>query len=341
MGETMRSESLLRLNRLVPSNRLKFLAVLAADMVGARHMIVRFDPIQACNLRCGMCYFSDSKWIERNPVKRFSNDEILRLADMFFPQAIQLHIGARTEPTVYKDYTSLITLGKQYKIPFIGLTTNGQLLTRTNTRILIEAGLDEITLSVHGVKKDTYEKMMRGASFEAFHRNLETIVDVKRELGKTNPAIRINYTVNPDNLSELYYFFDFFGSYNITTLQVRPIVDFGKTDYKNKNLVKHREKYNWIIDFLISQCRRRGIFLLANKDDPGYERQNEFAVVYRVAVLRYIGPGEVWKDDFDFTSETYQEHKSRTGYRRELLRYVLKGDALLVNNTFMASSQVF
>ncbi|MBV9480659.1 MAG: radical SAM protein [Acidobacteria bacterium] len=337
----MRSESLLRLNRLVPSNRLKFLIVLAADVVGARHMIVRFDPIQACNLRCGMCYFSDHEWIERNPVKRFSKDEILRLADMFFPQAIQLHIGARTEPTVYKDYPSLVRLGKQYKIPFIGLTTNGQLLTRTNIRLLIEDGLDEITLSTHGIKKDTYEKMMRGASFETFHRNLKTIVDTKRELKKDNPAIRINYTVNPDNLSELYRFFDFFGNYDITTLQIRPIIDLGRTDYKNKSLVKHRQQYNCVIDFLISQCRRRGIFLLANKDDPGYERQNKFAVVYRIAVLRYIGPGEVWKKGYDFTSETYQKHKSHTGYRRELLRYVLKGDSSLVNNSFVASSQIF
>lgn len=337
----MRSESLLRLNRLIPSNRLKFLAVLAADIVGARHTIVRFDPIRACNLRCGMCHFSDQEWIERNPVKRFSDNEVLRLADMFFPQAIQLHIGARTEPTVYKNYPSLVMLGKQYKIPFIALTTNGQLLTQTNIRLLIEIGLDEITLSTHGVKKDTYEKMMRGASFEIFHRNLKTIVDVKRELGKNNPAIRINYTVNPDNLSELYFFFDLFGIYNINTLQVRPIIDSGRTDYKNKNLVKHRQQYNRVIDFLISQCRRRGIFLLANKDDPGYERQNKFAVVYRNAVLRYIGPEEVWKDGFDFTSETYREYKSRTGYRRELLRYVLKGDTSLVNNSFMASSQVF
>lgn len=182
---------------------------------------------------------------------------------------------------------------------------------------------------------------MRGASFETFHHNLETIADAKRELGKNNPAIRINYTVNPDNLSELYGFFDLFGGHRITTLQVRPIIDLGETDYKNKNLAKHRQQYHQMIDFLISQCRRRGIFLLANKDDPGYERQNKFAVVYRVAVLRYIGPDEVWKDGFDFTSETYQEHKSRTGYRRELLRYVLKGDASLVNNTFMASSQAF
>src|SRR6266436_2199443 len=108
----MRSESLVRLNRLIASNRLKFLAVLAADVVGARHLILRFDPVQACNLRCGMCYFSDAEWLKHHPVKRFSEDEIRRLADMFFPKAVQLHIGCSMEPTLYKGYPSLVTLGK-------------------------------------------------------------------------------------------------------------------------------------------------------------------------------------------------------------------------------------
>ena len=98
--------------------------------------------------------FSDDEWLMHNSVKRFSDDEIRRLADMFFRQAIQLHIGAAMEPTVYKDYPSLVTLGKQYKIPFIGFTTNGQLLTRASIRLMIQAGLDEITLSAHGVKKE-------------------------------------------------------------------------------------------------------------------------------------------------------------------------------------------
>ena len=245
------------------------------------------------------------------------------------------------EPTVYKEYPSLVMLGKRYKIPFIGFTTNGQLLTRASIRLMIEAGLDEITLSTHGIKQDTYEKLMQGASFETYHRNLRTIVDLKRELGKKNPAIRINYTVNPDNLSELRGFFELFGDYDITTLQVRPIVDFGNTDYRNKNLTKKGKEYDEIVDFLISECRRRGIFFLVNKLDPGYERNNKFAVVYEKAVMRHLAPSQVWKDGFDFRSETYREHVSRIGYRRELLKYVLQGDASLMNKSFVASSQLF
>jgi MoaA/NifB/PqqE/SkfB family radical SAM enzyme len=337
----MRTESLVRLNRLITSNRLKFLAVLAADLIGVRHLILRFDPVLACNLRCGMCFFSDDEWLEHNPIKRFSDDEIKRLADMFFPQAMQLHIGCVAEPTVYKGYPFLVTLGKRYKIPFIGFTTNGQLLTPANIELMLEAGLDEITLSTHGIKKDTYEGLMRGASFEKYHRNLRTLVDLKRASQQKKPAIRINYTVNPDNLSELYGFFDLFGEYDISTLQVRPIIDFGNTEYKNKTLTRHSAEYNEIVDFLIEECHRRDISLLANKYDPGYDQINNFAVVYEKAVMRYLGPGKVWMDGFDFKSETYREHMRRIGYRRELLRYVVQGDASLVRKTAFASSQLF
>jgi hypothetical protein len=55
----------------------------------------------------------------------------------------------------------------------------------------------------NGITKESYEKLMQGAWFETFHRALRTIVELKRKFETTKPAIRINYTVNPENLSEL------------------------------------------------------------------------------------------------------------------------------------------
>jgi hypothetical protein len=115
----------------------------------------------------------------------------------------------------------------------------------------------------------------------------------------------------------------------------------GATAYGHRDITAYDQEYNQIIDFLISECRRRGILLLANKRDPTYRYNNKFAVVYDKAVFRYIGPDVVWKDGFDFTSGTYRDHISRIGYRRELLKYVLKGDGPLLNNSVRASSQLF
>jgi MoaA/NifB/PqqE/SkfB family radical SAM enzyme len=337
----MRSETLIRLNRVVASNRLKFLAVLAADLVRARYMILYLDPVAACNLKCRMCYFSDPEWRVRNPVARFSDDDIHRLAEMFFPQAAQLHLGGAMEPTLYKGFPALVSLAKRHNVPFVSLTTNGQLLTKADLRVMIGAGLDEITLSTHGTTRETYENMMQGASFEIFQRALRAIVELKLEHKKRKPTIRINYTVNPDNLPELRGFFNSFGDYDITTLQVRPMVDVGNTEYKKKDLTIHRDKYNSVIDSLISECRRRGVYLLANKHDPENEKNNKYAVVYEKAVVRTLSPRKVWKESFDFRLETYREHSKRIGFRRELLKYVLQGDASLLNKSPLASSRIF
>src|SRR6266403_269003 len=83
-------------------------------------------------------------------------------------------------------------------------------------------------------------------------------------------------------------------------LQVRPMFNVGATAYEHRDITAYDQEYNQIIDFLISECRRKGILLLANKRDPTYRYNNKFAVVYDKAVFRYIGPDVVWRDGFDF-----------------------------------------
>jgi len=319
----MQTEHLLRLNRLVKSPRVKFAGALALDVLGMRHLIVRFDPVLACNIRCGMCYFSDEAWLAANPVKRFSDEEIDRLADMFLPYTLQFHIGCGAEPTLYKNFPRLVELGKKYKVPFIGFTTNAQLLTEDKSKALIAAGLDEITISAHGVLRESYEHLMKRASYDRFHENLAALAKAKRAANSKSPRLRVNYTVNPDNLRELRQFFDVFGSYDLATLQVRPIMDLGETTYQNKDLGPFIAEYDEIMDELGVECRKRGIALLANREDPTYQSDNSSGFVYEKAVLRYVGPSHVWRDGFDWRTSTYREFQREVGYRRELLGYVL------------------
>lgn len=219
---------------------IKFAAALAADILGIRHLIIRLDPIMACNLQCRMCYFSDEDYLPPGPVQRFSKEDIERLADMFFPLALQLHIGCGTEPTMFKGYPALVDVARRHKVPFIGFTTNGQLLTPTSMRTMIEAGLSEITLSTHGVKRETYEWLMKGASFDRFHANLRMLAELKKQMGSSTPRLRINYTVNATNLEELDGFFTCFDGYGIATLQIRPMDDIGRTAYPWEDMSKHK-----------------------------------------------------------------------------------------------------
>ncbi|WP_051340371.1 radical SAM protein [Azospirillum halopraeferens] len=334
------SRTLLKLNRLVRSNRLKFAAALAADVLGLRYTIVRMDPVAACNLRCAMCYYSDGDWYAANAGPRLTAARVERLAGAFFPEAVQVFIGCGSEPTMWKGYPDIVGLAKRYGVPFVSLVTNAQLLTQRTIEDLVTRGLDEIIVSVHGTDAATYERLMKGARWTRLHDNLKALTAVRDSLGSKTPALRINFTVNNDNVGQIAELPAVFGPYSPATIQIRPIIDLGNTAYADKDLSRSLEAYDAGIEQLRRDCAAAGIALLANAHDPLYGSGQSGAKVYENAVLRYIGPTRAWKTDFDVERETYAGFKARIGFRRSLLRWAVLGSRDLEHHTVLASSDV-
>ena len=335
---------LIKLNRLISNNRIKFFLVFLADLLGCRYTIVRFDPALACNLRCQVCYFSDPQWRKQNPPTVFSDDDILKISKYFFPTALQLYIGCGTEPTIYKNYTNIIKIAKNYKVPFISLISNGQLINKLHLNQFIEYGLDELTISTHGVKSSTYETLMRGASYQHFIELLEAIDEIKRDNNSNKPLLRINYTVTPDNLIELNGFFEAYGRFNINTIQLRPVFDWCinsiTTEYRTHDLMPFINEYNKIVSQFIVICKERNISLFYNVIDPTYAKDNAFAPVYNEGVIRLINPRKVWLEEFDWKNESYDQFKRRIGFRQKMLEYAVGKRKIEYQKTSSVLSEV-
>lgn len=327
---------LIKLNRLVRSHRVKFASVLIAHRLKMRHLFLRFDPVMACNLRCTMCYFSDAEY-RKNAKGIFRKEDIERIAKLLFPKTLQLVIGCGTEPTLYKDYTEIVRLAKSYGVPFVGFTSNGMLLTDESLARFVEFGLDELALSVHGVTKETYERFMVNASFGKFLDLLERLDILKKAHHSSSPNLRINYTVNSENLQELGRFFDVFGKYAIKTLQVRPVMDIGGT-FRTPLQDSEIETYRSVVGSLSAACKQRGITLLANTADPSYQQANDNSVILE-AVKRYISPEVVWRKDFNWKDESYEEFCSRIGWSGYLLKNVVSSRKNLSDNAVTFSGK--
>jgi molybdenum cofactor biosynthesis enzyme MoaA len=267
-----------------------------------------------------MCYFSDPSFTKEK-TGRFSPAEIERIAQVFFPWAVQLYVGCGTEPTTYKGFVDIIALGKKYKVPMVGMVTNGQLLTAEHLEKLVDLGLDELTLSTHGVERQTYERMMRRASFDKFLGVLGQLEAIKKRRGATRPQLRLNYTVNAQNLEELAGFLDVYGKYTLRTLQVRPIVDLGNTEYTEKDLTPHLARYNQILGGIERMCREKGIRLLANYEDVSYKKTTTRAALAS-EVLVYLSPQDLSKPAFDWRHESYLSYCRRTRWSRSLVKKV-------------------
>lgn len=312
---------LVKVNRFLRSHRLKFAALLAMHYLRRRYLCLRFDPVMSCNLRCQMCYFSDPAFTKEHN-GRFSWEEIERLAEVFFPWTLQLYIGCGTEPTTYKRFVDILALAKHYRVPMVGMVSNGQLLTKEHIEKLVDLGLDELTLSTHGVTPETYERMMRRASFGRFIEVLDTLDSVKGKRGARLPDLRLNYTVNPDNLEELSGFFKVYGKYQIRTLQVRPIIDFGNIEYQKKDLTPYREEYQRVLTTLQGESLQRRVRLLANTEDLSYANKATTPLLADEVTV-YINPEQISKQGFDWRHESYASYCRRTGWWRTIMKRIV------------------
>ena len=312
----------------VRSSRVKHLGVLAFYLAKKRYLGLFLDPTQACNLKCRMCYFSGES--HRRPDRSLlSLDDYKAMADAVFHRVLCLQIGCGAEPTLYPHLPELVRLAKEKGVPNISLTTNGNLLDGGKLDKLIDAGLDELILSVHGLTRSTYEYLMQHAQFDKFLALLDGIRQVKsRHQGF---SLRINYTVNEDNVEELALFPKVFEGLKVDVLQVRPVQNLGDSDYKNFNLDKVKQCYDNVFGLLTEYARRHDTLLIVPSKanicamTGGGEIENEIKSNEHIQDLTHVygRPGFLWRHDFDFRTDTFEKYCKRNGYLREVMPGVL------------------
>ncbi|OAV70783.1 Molybdenum cofactor biosynthesis protein A [Bacteroidales bacterium Barb4] len=308
---------ILRLTTRIKSRRLKLFGIWLFHVLGKRYSGIFLDPVFACNFRCKMCYFSDA---EKRKTYRgtLSYEDIELIAAALFHRALKLQIGCGAEPALHKDLTRIIALGKHYKVPYISLTTNGSLLTKEQLKEMVAAGLDEITISAHGLTKETYESLMTNGNFNRFKESLGIISDIKKQYSLFR--VRINYTINKDNLDELKYFWDIIGD-DINVLQLRPIQKIGESEYTDFDLSDIYTKYDTVLTPLIEACRRKNITcIVPEKENIAALENNEEADQSIVeATYCYVSPRGCWKDGFDYKTDTFESFSKREHLGRQLL----------------------
>ena len=286
-----------------------------------RYFAVNFDPILACNLRCKMCYFTDENYIKKLK-GQFTREDLDIWAKQSLPQALKLQVGCGAEPTVYKHLDRVFELGKQYKVPHISLTTNANLLTREKLTQWIENGLGEITVSLHGVYRETYEELMSKGDYDKFIQALQLIGELKKSY--PNVLLRINYTFNEDNFQELTDFFKVFGQYAIDIIQIRPISKIGDTAYHNFSLEKIVPVYDNFIKAFKTLASKHQITLLApaGKDNL-LQRENDSSLIFNYTYF-YVSPTHFWKTDFDWQNQSFRDFTKQIGWGKELFSNIFK-----------------
>lgn len=295
---------------------MRLLGLWGMHVVGKRTIGIFIDPVLACNLRCKMCYFSDAE--KRASMKGKMDSSQLDLVEKaLFHRGLKLQIGCGAEPTLYSDLEDIVKRGKRSGIPYISLTTNGQLIAsgRVDLMRLVEAGLNEITLSLHGTDKETYEYLMPGADYDKLLKLVNIIREVKREHPQF--VVRVNYTVNSLNVDNLAgdKFWRLWGEGKVVdVVQLRPVQDLGVSEWRDFDHTSLKEKYDDTIGAIVKECKARGITCLApdlSQIDAVNEVQDAGSAIIEDFSYCYVSPSSCYKDDFNLQTDTYESYHKR------------------------------
>jgi len=312
---------LLRLNSMIHSHRLKLAGVALLNSLGMRHLCVRLDPTMRCNLRCLMCGSS----VEDEDPKyktQFTMEEISRIMEVFLPYTLQFYLGCQREPTMYKPFGEIVRMAKrQYGVPMVGIVTNGQLLTRDHLTELADHGLDEMTLSVHGIERETFERFMPPSKFEKHIRLMEEIQSL-RASRKRAFRLRVNYVVNQDTLHELPHVLDVYSKYKIDVMQVRPMKVRTMLYEKGGLDERQRQVYRQTVSQMRQQARDLGIIFIAN-DSGVYARRPAESAILQEEIAHFIAPSDARNHRVHWWEETYPQYRRRTKWYRGVARKCL------------------
>lgn len=308
-------------------DRVKLLG-LWAFMVARRRMIgVFLDPVLACNLRCKMCYMSDPE--ARKPMRgqRMTAGQLDHIATALFPYALKLQIGCATEPTLYPDLEGIVRRARVAGVPYISLTTNGKCIAhgKPDLGALVDAGLNELTLSLHGTTKEVYENLMPGAKYEELQQLTRIIADVKR----VHPAfkVRVNYTINSANIHDLEEdkFWSLWQPGGLPDIiQLRPVQEMGQTEWNDFDLTPLKEHYHTTIGAIRRRCSETGITIIApelTQLDEVATDQTFTQALFKEITYCYVSPEAVYMPDFE-DDDTFATYHRRKKTARRIFRAV-------------------
>lgn len=124
---------------------------------------LRISVTDRCNFRCGYCMPKDVfgknyKFLKQNQLLTF--EEIQRLVKIFSGFGVSKIRLTGGEPLLRRDIELLVDmLANLEGIGEVAMTTNASLLTRQRARLLKEAGLDRLNISLDALDKNIYQRI--------------------------------------------------------------------------------------------------------------------------------------------------------------------------------------
>lgn len=179
-----------------------------------------------CNLRCGFCladayrkhgkvHLQDQK-LDRNPIALF---------EALVPYMRYWKVLSLTGPgesLINPRLDEILHLVRGNSSCDIVVTTNGVLINQRLTRIFLDCGVTEVSISLDSIDAQTFQQLRINGELDRAQRGIDLINQEKKLRGTDLPRLNLTPTFFKQNIEELPDFVDFAARNGVHQLQVSP-----------------------------------------------------------------------------------------------------------------------
>jgi MoaA/NifB/PqqE/SkfB family radical SAM enzyme len=184
---------------------------------------IQIECTTRCNLKCTFCELT--YWTEKPADLRLDN---IQQMVAHLPKLQRVDLTGIGESLMNREFFEIVAFLKARGI-YVTLNDNFTLMTERTARRIIDLHIDQIYLSLDGATKTTYEQLRAGANFDKVIANTRRLVQLKRELGKRHPEVKINTVVCLTNYRELPAIVELAHDIGIGMVQFVNIITFDST----------------------------------------------------------------------------------------------------------------
>ncbi len=177
-----------------------------------------------CNARCIMCPKGQASAKGIQVMEDGLFDRIIEEIKNYSEWIEMICLNSDGEPLLDKKISERIKKLKEIGIRHVNISTNAQLLTKEMIQKLLEAGLDDIRISIDGFTRETYEKVRQGLDYETVKENTLDLIQM-RDSANSRMKIRIRMVELEENIEEREPWMNFWKSKvsDIDRVQLMPM----------------------------------------------------------------------------------------------------------------------
>ncbi len=184
--------------RINPRRYFESIGVERTPVAVQEPVCLYLEVTNRCNLFCTTC---PRTFEELEPPSDMSWELFTRIVNQF-PNIERVVLHGVGEPMMVAGLPKMVRYLKERGVHVL-FNTNGTLMREKKSRELIEAGLDEMRISLDAAEPKAFEAVRGRDLFDRIVRNIRNFVALKNSMGATNPRLSLWLTGLRETLEQL------------------------------------------------------------------------------------------------------------------------------------------